>query len=72
MNKRISVKVSRWAHAVRSRAYCLHVAHIRVYWMYNVQYKYTYIHIYIYQRTSAVELTSVGLAHARPNNVFNI
>ena len=25
------------------------------------------IHIYIYQRNSAIELTSVGLAHARPN-----
>ena len=27
----------------------------------------TYKHINIYQRNSAVKLTSVGLAHARPN-----
>ena len=27
---------------------------------------------YIYQKTSAVQLTSVGLAHARPNYVANL
>ena len=31
----------------------------------------TYKHINIYQRNSAVELTSVGLAHARPNKTFS-
>ena len=28
---------------------------------------HTYIYIYIYRKNSAVELTSVGLAHAHPN-----
>ena len=33
---------------------------------------FTYdIYIYIYQRKSAVQLTSVGLAHAHPNSVQN-
>ena len=31
----------------------------------------TYKHINIYQRNSAIELTSVGLAHTRPNDNFD-
>ena len=38
-----------------------------MHWMYD-----TYLHIYIdiYISNSAVELTSVGLAHARSNNII--
>ena len=47
----------------RSHAFCPHAARVRVHWTYDVRY----IHIYIYQKNSAVQLTSVGLAQARPN-----
>ena len=67
---------TRFAH-VRSHAFCPHMACIRMHWTYDVKYIYMYIYIYIYiyrerererERNSAVKLTSVGLAHACPNN----
>ena len=34
--------------------------------MYNVQYIYICVYIHVYQRNFAIQLTSVGLTHARP------
>ena len=60
-----NLKVSRIACVVRSHAFCLYAARVR-----DVRRTiHTYIHIYIYQKNSAVQLTSVGLAQARPNNI---
>ena len=43
---------------IRSHAQCPYGARVRVHW--------TYVR-YIYQRNSAVQVTGVGFAHARPN-----
>ena len=55
--------MSSFARVVRSHAFWPHAARVRVHRTYDVRYIYTYI----YQKNSAIELTSVGLAHARPN-----
>ena len=49
-----------------------HMLIVRIWRMYTAIGRTIHTYIYIYHRNSAVELTSVGLTHARPNYTVDI